>query len=196
MNDSQLGLCRYSVALQNHTEKWDALFIEEKDLLSRLLNGHAVRIEHVGSTAVTELPAKPIIDVAVGVRDFTRKGQIIQILSGNGYEYKESNGGIDRLLFVKGPLSCRTHHIHVEEYENTSWNNHIWFRDYLRSNAVKKMEYINLKKSLAVKYQNDRDGYTREKADFIVQAIQEYRLLLEEQDAAALFSCKKCGKEV
>lgn len=91
----------------------------------------------------------------------------------NGYYYYP--GGQDRLLFLKENQRVRTHHIHVEEYGKQSWNNHIFFRNSLRENPNLQKEYMELKKSLAAKYQNDREQYTAQKAEFIQRVISQYR---------------------
>lgn len=91
----------------------------------------------------------------------------------NGYYYYP--GSEERLLFIKEKQMVRTHHIHIEEYGKQSWNNHIFFRNSLLENPNLQTEYIELKKSLAAKYQNDREQYTAQKAEFIQRVISLYR---------------------
>lgn len=173
-----LGLNRNHVSLNMQSDDWAKAFEEEKQELLRILKGEVVCIEHIGSTAIPGLKAKPILDIAIGVHDVHSISTLMALLTENGYEYRQDHGSVDRILFVKGPLKNRTHHLHIEDYGKKSWNDHLHFRDYLLKNPCKRHEYEVLKVNLARRYPFDRDKYTSEKAAFIQSALKEYRRFL------------------
>ncbi len=174
-----LGLYENDVALvEKEYTYWDMLFQQEKEQLELILKGYAVTIEHVGSTAILQSPSKPIIDIAIGVKDWGCANKIKEILEINGYHYRANHGSEKRLLFVKMEEQRRTHHIHVEEFGGEDWNNHIDFRECMRKNPLVKEKYIQLKSKLSRKYVYNRAKYTRAKADFIKYALEKYRFEL------------------
>ena len=99
-------------------------------------------IEHVGSTAIPGVPAKPIIDTAVGVKTLATAQRMKRIFTRLGYEYRGKQGARGRELFVKGPEHRRTHHAHVTRYESTFWHDHLLFRDYLRAHKGAARQYL------------------------------------------------------
>ena len=167
-----MGLQNNLVILDSHNLEWQKIFKSEKLILKSIFDDSAVRIEHVGSTAINGISAKPIIDIAVGVKTLNLSKSIIKRLEEAGYIKIQGHGDVDRIFFAKGSRENRTHHLHVELYNGISWNNHILFRDYLNSNKEKIIEYETLKKELAAKYYNDRDKYTLGKASFIISVIE------------------------
>lgn len=171
-----LGLKKDTVSLCLIEEGyWKAVFEEEKAKLAILLHGISLDIEHVGSTAIPGIIAKPIVDIAIGVRDIKDIASISSLLKKGGYEYRPDNGNDGRLLFIKGEQDIRTHHLHVEEYGLECWNNHIYFRDCLLSSPDLRSEYMKLKILLAEKYPSDRKQYTDQKAEFIRKVLSLYR---------------------
>lgn len=152
---------------------WKEIFEDEKAILSKIFMRRYIVIEHVGSTSIPNIVAKPIIDIAVGLKSLNNSAEIIKTMEDHGYIYYPEHE--DRLLFIKENQMVRTHHIHVEEYGKQSWNNHIYFRNSLLENNNLQKEYMELKKSLAAKYQNDREQYTAHKAEFIQRVISLYR---------------------
>lgn len=167
-----MGLQNNLVILNSHNLEWQKAYEVEKLILKAIFSDSAVKIEHVGSTALDGISAKPIIDIAVGVKTLDLSENLIKRLEEIGYERIPEHGDIDRIFFAKGNNKNRTHHLHVELYDGVSWNNHILFRDYLNSNKEKLKEYEVLKKELAIKYYNDRDKYTAGKASFITAVIE------------------------
>lgn len=148
----------------------DDLFQIEKMKLMDILKGLYISIEHVGSTSVPGLLAKPIIDIAVGVENFENIDKIITIMK-KEYIYLEDYGETYRKIFIKKNGDFITHHIHIEEYGKQNWVNHVFFRDRLLESEDLRNEYMNLKKSLLVKYKDDREKYTYGKAEFIQRVI-------------------------
>lgn len=151
---------------------WKKVFENEKVLLSEILKDMYIAIEHVGSTAIPDILAKPIIDIAVGIKDISDTMAIISIMEEHGYVYRP--GSEEKLLFTKGYQNTRTHHLHIEEYGKQCWINHVYFRNCLLENHDLRSEYVEIKKQLAEKYPNDREQYTTEKAAFIERVISLY----------------------
>lgn len=163
-----LGLQRGKVRLTPYKKAWRGLFKKEQKRLSRTLRSLAVDIQHIGSTAVAYVPAKPIMDIAVGVHSLKDREKIQAILSHAGYAFRRvSKGKEPHLLFVKGPESKRTHYLHVMKHNGLTWKQDLLFRDYLRTHRGRAKEYALLKKSLAQRFPNSRQEYTRRKAKFI-----------------------------
>lgn len=167
-----MGLNRKDVVLKEYTEEWNEMFLCEKDLLLKLIGNRVIEIQHVGSTSIKGLKAKPIIDIAIGVRNLEDTLEFVDELEHNGYEFRGDAGVKGRYFFAKGSADNRTHYLHVEEFEGEIWDNHILFRDYLINNPQKIEEYQTLKELLADKYPNDRIKYTDGKSNFIQNIIK------------------------
>lgn len=162
-----MGLPSGQVRVEDYSTEWARLFAEERDRLLAAI-GHVSRIvEHVGSTAVPGLCAKPVIDIAVGVADLPTGAACIEPLARIGYEYKGDAGIPGRHFLAKGPPEDRTHYLHVEPLNGPLWRNHILFRDYLRAHPEAARAYGRLKRSLADRYSRDRDAYTSGKNSFV-----------------------------
>jgi GrpB-like predicted nucleotidyltransferase (UPF0157 family) len=168
-----LGLARGTVRLVPHEEGWHRLFAEEAARLRGALGARAVAVEHVGSTAVCGLSAKPVIDIAVAVREAADAPDCAARLAALGYEYRGENGIPGRHYFVKG--DPRTHHLHMVEAGGDFWESHLLFRDHLRLHPEVAGEYEKLKKGLAEKYPEDRGAYTEGKAAFIRGVLEAAR---------------------
>ncbi len=162
-----LGLDRDSVAVVPYDESWKEEFEKERKILQQVLGEYALRIEHVGSTSIEGLPAKPILDVAVGVKDVEALRAIVPVMEQAGYDVKEQIEDKDEVLAHRGPATNRTHHIHVMVNDSDRCISQILFRDYLRLHPEAKEEYKNLKLFLAQKYAGERVMYTSSKHDFI-----------------------------
>ncbi len=166
-----LGLEKGTVKLEPHAEAWHRLFAEEEARLREAVGEYVVAFEHVGSTAVCGLSAKPIIDIAAAVRGAADAGRCVGPLEGIGYEYRGENGIAGRFYFVRG--EPRTHHLHVVELGGEFWESHLAFRDYLRTHREAADEYDRLKRGLASKYPGDRGAYTEGKAAFIEGVLKK-----------------------
>ena len=148
-----------------HSEQWHRLFAEEETQLRDAIGAQVVAIEHVGSTAVCGLSAKPVIDIAVAVREIADAGKCVRQLEGIGYQARGERGIPGRQYFTKG--DPRTHHLHMVESGGDLWRSHLLFRDYLRQHPEVAQEYENLKTELARKHTENREAYTEGKAAFI-----------------------------
>jgi GrpB-like predicted nucleotidyltransferase (UPF0157 family) len=157
------------VSLSEFNANWEILFGDERKLLqSSLPDTH---IEHVGSTSVRGMTAKPIIDIMLGVLTYPPSETMILGLEGLGYyHFGEHNTSHARLYFVKRGLT--NFNIHVYEYKGQQWNNQIAFRNYLRNHQDAASEYSEIKKQIIAKGTNSMLDYSKEKADFISKTIR------------------------
>lgn len=163
-----LGLKRGTVLLESHDKQWEEVAVETIGKLNAILGEDAIDIQHIGSTAIPAIKAKPIIDIAVGVDDFNRVLLYNEQLQQEGIVYRGSDVE-HQLLYVMGDMKndTRTHHIHVVKWNGTEWNNYIHFRDYLNANENSALQYQKLKEELESKYAGDRIAYTSGKQDMI-----------------------------
>jgi GrpB-like predicted nucleotidyltransferase (UPF0157 family) len=166
-----LGLNRGTVSLSPHREEWHELFANEKTLILDSIGKHVIAIEHVGSTAICGIVAKPILDVMVGLPTFEDGEKCVQPLERLGYEYKGENGIPGRHFFGKG--SPRTHHLHMLVVGGDFWKHHLLFRDYLIANRQVAEEYNNLKIDLSARFPEDREAYTSGKESFVKRTLRE-----------------------
>lgn len=135
-----------------------------------------IDIQHVGSTAIPGLSAKPIIDIQVAVKSLDEMKVIaVPALQKIGYEFWADNPDPERMFFVKGmpPFGeKRTHHVHIVEPTSKHWEGKILFRDYLISHAETAKEYEQLKMKLAQQHTYDREQYTDAKAEFVKKILE------------------------
>ena len=134
-----------------------------------------VAIQHVGSTAIKGISAKPIIDILLGVKSLVIARDLIPKLEDCGYEYKSKDKVPNRLFFAKGEDSNCTVYLHVAEAESDYYKDKLLFRDYLNNNSSRAKEYDNLKHKLAMQHASDRDSYTEAKTDFIMQTLKQIK---------------------
>jgi GrpB-like predicted nucleotidyltransferase (UPF0157 family) len=170
-----LGLKRGTVKLVSYHKQWKDDFVIEKKFLQENL-GKEIIIEHVGSTAIPGVVAKPIIDMMLALPENENPEIIYNKLSEIGYIDRGAQGVEDRRLFVKGPEEKRTHYLHVTKKESDFWDEHILFRDYLLKNKESREEYNKIKKELEQKHSDNRKLYTKAKSDFIQSIIGKARM--------------------
>ncbi len=127
-------------------------------------------IQHVGSTSIPEMPAKPILDIAVAVESFEGATLCIRPLEELGYTYRGENGIPRRHYFVKG--EPRTHHLHMVEATSAMYKEYILFRDYLVQHPDIALEYALLKKRLAQQFVTERQKYQEQKDPFVQRILQ------------------------
>ncbi len=167
-----LGCERHFVRLIPYQSDWAELFQQEALALRRAIGDQTVRIEHVGSTAIPGLDAKPILDIVVAVRDMADATAFEESLLPLGYVHKAENDRPGRLYFVKRTADNRsTHHLNITELGTECWFTHVAFRDYLRSHPKARDGYQGLKRELASRHQHDRAAYQDGKAEFIEHVL-------------------------
>ena len=162
------------VALHPHDASWPARFGAERDRLLALFPAIRVEVQHIGSTAVCGLVAKPIIDLLAGVESMAVAATLAPALCKAGYTTSaDFNASLaDRQWFMRWADGRRTHHLHVVVHGGSVWHERLRFRDALRSSAALSERYAVLKSSLAGLHPNDREAYTDAKAGFI-RAVTE-----------------------
>lgn len=157
------------VSVVEYRLEWRKMFEEEKLLLQSVLGEVSAQVEHIGSTAVEGLAAKPIIDIMIGLPDFSMADTFVPKIAALGYEYfkKYEDEMPFRRYFAKNLGEIRTHQIHLVEINSEFWKRHLFFRDYLRQNAETASEYAALKKRLAEREWEDVNEYADAKTEFI-----------------------------
>jgi GrpB-like predicted nucleotidyltransferase (UPF0157 family) len=162
-----------AVVIVEYNPRWPAMYQEERQSILTATGDLIVAIEHIGSTAVPGLGAKPIIDIMAAVRELVDAERCVEPLKTIGYEYVPEYNDIipERRYFHKGPPEGRTHHLHVVELTSDFWERHLLFRDFLRLHPEEAQEYYRLKMELSTKYGADREGYTEAKTSFIESVV-------------------------
>ena len=164
-----MGLVNGTVTLENVYDISKVIFEEEIILLNNIFNEDSFTIEHVGSTAVKGLSAKPIVDIAIGINSFNDLEKYMDKLREH-YTIKEN---LDRneILMIKENNEETFCLIHVLVINDSRYKNMIKFRDILINNNDILKEYESLKQELVKKYSNDRKTYTQSKNNFIEKVL-------------------------
>jgi len=165
-----IGLKRGTVKLNSNSSGWSRAFAAEKNRILKASRGIILNIQHIGSTAVKGLLAKPIIDMTAGVHSMHEAKKLIEPLASLGYRFYKKFGA--QILFAKGPDEKRTHYLHVMKYNGHKWRRDLRFRDYLRTHPARLKQYAQLKRKLASLYPKEREKYTAGKDEFIKQTIE------------------------
>ena len=165
-----LGLRRGIVELVPYRPAWKKLFGEEKDRLEEVIGHQVVDIQHIGSTSIPGVPAKPILDMGIAVVDFELSKVCIDPIEELGYHYRGEHGIPRRHYFVKG--NPTTHHLHMLEVTSRDWKAHLLFRSCLTQHPDIAQEYAELKIDLAERYRTDREAYQEGKDAFIERILE------------------------
>ncbi|MCF7834133.1 MAG: GrpB family protein [Candidatus Pacebacteria bacterium] len=176
-----LGLRKGFVKIEKYNPLWQKEFDKEKKNLKKIFGDVSLSIEHVGSTSVVGLSAKPIIDIAIGVDSLKDIAQVKEkILKFSHYSIKENNADGEILMRRGVPIKLGedkpnfiTHFIHIMEIDSRKYKETLIYRDYLRKNKEVLKEYDNLKKKLAIKYQKERKSYTKAKDEYIKSILSK-----------------------
>jgi GrpB-like predicted nucleotidyltransferase (UPF0157 family) len=168
-----IGLKRGKVELAEHRTEWSAFFEREKELILDCIGNRISDIQHVGSTAVKGLLAKPIIDIALAAADYSAiQGIADQLVREAGYIDRGDQGREGGYLLVKEcEPEVRTVHLHMVAENGGQWRNYLLFRDTLISDSAIRQAYADLKQELCKTYRNDRLKYTESKHEFICKVI-------------------------
>jgi GrpB-like predicted nucleotidyltransferase (UPF0157 family)/8-oxo-dGTP pyrophosphatase MutT (NUDIX family) len=148
--------------------RWQAAFVQERSLIEAALG--PLEIEHVGSTSLADMPAKPILDIQINVPDFDLARPYIEPLQGLGYTYRGEYGIARRHYFVKG--EPRTHHLHMLEAGSHDAVAITLFRDYLRANAAAAAHYAAQKQSIAATVAT-REQYQAAKDEVVAGLLEQ-----------------------
>ena len=160
------------VIIVDYDPCWPDAYLAEARSLRELFADTEVHIEHIGSTAVPGLGAKPIIDILLGAGRLCEIEDRIVPIEGLGYTYVAEHERVfpERRYFNRDSGGVRSHHLHGVEFGSKFWFDHILFRDHLRSHPEVALSYYRLKLELAERFRADRQRYTESKGEFI-QAV-------------------------
>ncbi|HEX5727239.1 MAG TPA: GrpB family protein [Longimicrobiaceae bacterium] len=171
MTHSPLGLESGTVRLAPYDPAWPGLFAAEAARLAPVLEAHglSLRLEHVGSTSVPGLAAKPVLDILAGRPPGEGPERHIAALVAAGYDHRGEQGIPGREFFRRG--TPRSYHVHMVEVGSPQWRRHLAFRDHLRAHPEDAAAYSALKAALAARFPRDRETYTESKAPFITEIL-------------------------
>lgn len=156
-----------AIEIARYDPAWPGAFERERAAILAALGDLVSAIEHVGSSAVPRLGAKPIIDIMIGLRELADHARCVAPLQALGYEYMGERGIPGRLFFARPIPRPRTHHLHMVEHCSSFWVRHLLFRDYLRAHSEEAHAYYELKLRLAARFGADVEAYTEAKTEFI-----------------------------
>jgi GrpB-like predicted nucleotidyltransferase (UPF0157 family) len=159
------------VIIQSYDPQWPQLFETLRVRIAAALGSMAAVIEHVGSTAVPGMAAKPIVDVDVLLASPDDLESVIARLASIGYEHEGDLGISGREAFRTAPPAC-PHHLYVCLPEALPYREHLAFRDYLRTHPRDADAYAELKRRLAAEFADDRDAYTQAKSGFVIEILR------------------------
>ena len=160
------------VQIADHDRNWHLLFEALCDRIAGVLGPVAQRIEHVGSTAIPNLPAKPIIDIDVVVANDEAVLSAIERLAQIGY-HQEGDLGVSGREAFTAPAGTTPHHLYVCAAAGQELSRHLALRDFLRTHPATAQAYGDFKRDLAQRFQSDRNAYTRAKAGFIERILAQ-----------------------
>lgn len=157
------------IKLEEYTDGWKNQFLEEKKRIERELDGCIIHIEHIGSTAIPNIMAKPIVDIMIGYLRIKDKKKIKKALKSIGYNYEHKKGSW--ILFNIREEKKKIN-LHLVPYSEPFWNKQIAFRNYLKAHSNEAKAYDQLKRNLTEKYRTIQ-GYTNGKTKFIEKILDK-----------------------
>lgn len=165
------------VEIASPDPQWPQLFADERARLEKCLGSVAVAIEHIGSTSVPGLPAKPVVDIQVGVisLDDFKHAHGVQKLQTIGYEYLPDFESMVpfRRLFTRSINGIRANNLHLVAVDHPWWRRHLMFRDYLRQNPTARDRYAATKLELSQLEWSDVNAYAGAKTDIVIRLEEE-----------------------
>ena len=173
-----IGLKRDLVELTEHNPKWKTLATQTIGLLWDIFGKTAKDIQHVGSTSIQWIKAKPIIDIAVAVKNLNEVEPLMPKLNDAGF-FKSKLHAIEGDILVCDDnelADTRSYHIHIVELGSIQWINYISFRDYLNENLNSAKEYERIKIISAEKHPSDRTAYTNDKEEVLIRLLHEAKI--------------------
>ncbi len=175
MNESRaaaapLGLESGSVRLVEYDERWPALFNAERRRILHHCGPLPVIVEHIGSTSIPGMCAKPVLDMLAGRPRGTSTAEYVEALTGAGYVYRGERGVPGREFFRRG--DPRMFHVHLVEEGGLLWRDYLGFRDYLRANPDAAREFAASKRELAARFPRDREAYLNAKSPHVEDILR------------------------
>ncbi len=170
----------FPILLTEHNNKWNLWYNEEYKRLYGILSGFKARISHIGSTAIENIWAKPIIDILVEIPFDNNISKVKELIVQNGYICMAEN--TQNISFNKGytenGFAEKVFHLHLRYWGD---NDELYFRDYMNDNPMIAKDYEKLKLLLWKSYEHDRDGYTNAKHDFISGYTQKAKQIYKDR---------------
>lgn len=160
-----------AIHIAPYDAQWPAEYAAEEARIVGACRGLPIRLEHIGSTAVPGLDAKPVIDILAGVPPRADRAEYVAALRQIGYEHKGAFGIPGRNYFRRG--SPRSHHVHMVSWSSAFWRRQLAFRDALRADATLRQEYAALKRELAGMFPDDVERYASAKGPFIASVLRK-----------------------
>ncbi|HEY9722150.1 MAG TPA: GrpB family protein [Oscillatoriaceae cyanobacterium] len=159
------------IEIHVYNPAWPALFEAERARIAAALGDRLAALEHVGSTSVPGLAAKPIIDILAGVVRLEQAGACIEPIVALGYTYRPDLETVmpERRFFCRETDGVRSHNLHLVAIDSEFWERHLLFRDYLRARPRVAAHYETLKRVLRDRFVDDMGAYTDNKTPFIRQ---------------------------
>ncbi len=171
---------KYKLDVVDYDPKWQDLYLEEKKSLGAKVAAYNPVIEHVGSTSIPGLAAKPIIDIAIGVEDFRVSGKLVSEIGTLDYFYEPR---LEQVIpdfkflwkgeMLEGDYDIHRIHVSIKPISSRSWTDPIVFRDYLRDHPKEVMIYAELKRELSEQYEIENTAYTKAKSDYIASVLHK-----------------------
>jgi GrpB-like predicted nucleotidyltransferase (UPF0157 family) len=173
-----LQMKKYMLDVSDYDISWPNLFEKERARLLQKISGYDVTFEHIGGTSITGLAAKPIIDIALGIEDFSLAELLVKKIQSLEYNYEPDMVDIYpgfKFLWkgqkLNGSFDIHMYHVSIQSRESDSWKNTLLFRNYLRTHPESAEAYAKLKKKLSGQYLTDNARYTKDKSSFIQQIL-------------------------
>ena len=164
-----LGLESGAVRVVAYDENWPALFLAESERLAAACRSLPIRFEHVGSTGVPGLCAKPVLDILAGHPAEVSALDYVTDLERAGYVHRGDRGIAGHQFFRRG--QPRAYHIHLVEEGGELWRQYVTFRDHLRADPAAAHRYGELKEALAARFPHDRESYINGKSEFVREVV-------------------------
>lgn len=175
------GLKRGTVAIIPHQAEWADIARRTIAQLHGIFGSAAIDIQHIGSTAIRGIQAKPIIDIAVKVRSFADLTDVLPALESAGYSQQHNRFSSNLLYVIQSPEGIRTHQIHILPEGDEQWRNYVDFRDYMNAHPDKAKEYETLKQRLAAECNNVQTAYTDSKREYMLIMLAEAKAWAQKQ---------------
>jgi GrpB-like predicted nucleotidyltransferase (UPF0157 family) len=168
-SQSVLGLENNAVRLHDYNPLWADLYREEEKRILAAVGSLIIDLQHIGSTAIPGIKAKPVLDMMAGVGHLEKALLCKAPLAAIGYDYIAQAGIANDYVFGKGVE--RTHYLHVVQYGGAQWTDHLSFRDRLRNDPELAQAYEKLKEELSRMFSDSRAKYHDAKSKFIREVV-------------------------
>jgi GrpB-like predicted nucleotidyltransferase (UPF0157 family) len=169
----------FPVVIVDYDPRWLLVYEEEKRCILGVASNRVLGVEHIGSTSVVSLGAKPIVDIMVGVNGQSDASALLPLLIEIGYDNVTRQSGDSEWYYCLSKVIHRQEvwlqnfHLHLIKFRSKTWERHILFRDVLRNHPEFAQKYCELKKILAAKYGVDRESYANAKSEFIISLVTQ-----------------------